>query len=108
MKVLQVNATYGLGSTGTIVRDLKECCEANKIECYVAYALTDEKVERGYKIGNWLSNKLHALLSRIAGKQAYFSYLPTIRFIRYIRNLQPDVVHLHNLHANYINLPMLL
>lgn len=108
MKVLQVNATYGLGSTGTIVRDLKDCCEANKIECYIAYALTDEKVERGYKIGNWLSNKLHALLSRISGKQAYFSYLPTIRFIRYIRNLQPDVVHLHNLHANYINLPMLL
>ena len=108
MKVLQVNATYGLGSTGTIVRDLKECCEANKIECYVAYALTDEKVERGYKIGNWLSNKLHALLSRISGKQAYFSYLPTIRFIRYIKNLQPDVVHLHNLHANYINLPILL
>lgn len=108
MKVLQVNATYGLGSTGTIVRDLKECCEANKIECYVAYALTDEKVEREYKIGNWLSNKLHALLSRISGKQAYFSYLPTIRFIRYIKNLQPDVVHLHNLHANYINLPMLL
>ena len=108
MKVLQVNATYGLGSTGTIVRDLKDCCEANGIECHVAYARTTEKVERGYKIGNWFSNKLHALLSRISGKQAYFSYLPTIRFIRYIRNLQPDVVHLHNLHANYINLPMLL
>ena len=108
MKVLQVNATYGLGSTGTIVRDLKECCEEHGIECYVAYSLTDEKVERGYKIGNRFSNKLHALLSRIAGKQAYFSYLPTLRFIRYIKNLRPDVVHLHNLHANYINLPMLL
>lgn len=108
MKVLQVNATYGLGSTGTIVRDLKECCEANGIECHVAYARTTEKVERGYKIGNWLSNKLHALLSRVAGKQAYFSYLPTLRFIRHMKQLQPDVVHLHNLHANYINLPMLL
>ena len=108
MKVLQVNATYGLGSTGTIVRDLKECCEANGIECHVAYSKSSDKVERGYKIGNWFSNKLHALLSRIAGKQAYFSYLPTLRFIRYIKNLQPDVVHLHNLHANYINLPMLL
>lgn len=35
MKVLQVNATYGLGSTGTIVRDLKHHCQANGIECYV-------------------------------------------------------------------------
>ena len=108
MKVLQVNATYGLGSTGTIVRDLKDCCEANGIECHVAYARTTEKVERGYKIGNWFSNKMHALLSRVAGKQAYFSYLPTLRFIRHMKQLQPDVVHLHNLHANYINLPMLL
>lgn len=108
MKVLQVNATYGLGSTGTIVRDLKECCEANGIECYVAYALASEKVEGGYKIGNWFFNKLHALLARIAGKQAYFSHLPTLMFILYVKKLQPDVVHLHNLHANYINLPMLL
>lgn len=108
MKVLQVNATYGLGSTGTIVRDLKECCEEHGIECYVAYALTDEKVERGYKIGNWFFNKLHALLSRIAGKQAYFSYIPTLWFIHYIKKLQPDVVHLHNLHSNYINLPIFL
>ena len=108
MRVLQVNATYGLGSTGTIVRDLKHYCQANGIECHVAYAKTSEKVDRGYKIGNRFSNKLHALLSRIAGKQAYFSYFPTLRFIRYIKNLRPDVVHLHNLHANYINLPMLL
>ena len=93
MKVLQVNATYGLGSTGTIVRDLKECCEANGIECYVAYALASEKVERGYKIGNWFFNKLHALLARIAGKQAYFSHLPSLLFIRYVKKLQPDVVH---------------
>lgn len=108
MKVLQVNATYGLGSTGTIVRDLKHYCEANGIECHVSYAKSSEKVERGYKIGNWFFNKLHALLSRIAGKQAYFSYLPTLRFIRHMKQIQPDVVHLHNLHANYINLPMLL
>ena len=108
MKVLQINATYGLGSTGTIVRDLKECCEANGIECYVAYAKTSEKVERGYKIGNWFFNKLHALLARIAGKQAYFSVVPTLMFIRFMNKLQPDVVHLHNLHSNYINLPMLL
>ena len=108
MKVLQVNAAYGLGSTGTIVRDLKECCEANGIECYVAYALASEKVEGGYKIGNWFFNKLHALLARIADKQAYFSVIPTLKFIRFMNKLQPDVVHLHNLHSNYINLPLLL
>lgn len=108
MRVLQINATYGLGSTGTIVRDIRQCSEANGIESFVAYAYTNEVIERGYKIGNKFSNTLHALLSRISGKQAYFSYLPTVRFLKYISRIKPDVVHLHNLHSNYINLPMLL
>ena len=108
MKILQVNATYGLGSTGTIVRDIHNFCLAKGHESFVAYAISDSNVVNGYKIGNWISNKLHAVLSRISGKQGYFSFLPTYRFIGYIKNLQPDVIHLHNLHSNYINLPILL
>ena len=108
MKILQINATYGIGSTGTIVRDIQKSCHDSGLECFVAYSLADESVPNGYKIGNWFSNKLHALLSRISGKQGYFSYLPTLFFIRYLRHLQPDIVHLHNLHSNFINLPLLL
>lgn len=108
MKIIQINATYGIGSTGTIVRDIQKSCHDSGLECYVAYSLADESVPNGYKIGNWYSNKLHALLSRISGKQGYFSYLPTLFFIRYLRHLQPDIVHLHNLHSNFINLPLLL
>lgn len=47
MKVLQVNATYGLGSTGTILSDVLEFCEANGIECHVVDALVDS----GYMVG---------------------------------------------------------
>ena len=108
MKILQINATYGIGSTGTIVRDIQRSCCDSGLECYVAYSLADADVPNGYKLGNRLSNKLHALLSRISGKQGYFSYLSTLFFIRYLKQLQPDVVHLHNLHSNYINLPLLL
>lgn len=111
MKVLEINATYANGSTGTIVKDIQQCCEDNGIDCYVAYASSSvpkDKIKNGYKIGNFFSNKLHALLCRINGKQAYFSYLPTLRFLFYLNKLKPDVIHLHNLHSNYINLNMLL
>lgn len=108
MKILQINATYGIGSTGTIVRDIQKSCYDSGLECYVAYSLAEGDVPNGYKIGNWLSNKIHALLSRLSGKQGYFSYLPTLFFIRYLNELQPDIVHLHNLHSNYVNLPILL
>jgi len=111
MKVLQINATYANGSTGTIVQDLQQCCEENGIECHVAYAISripQHEIKNGYKIGNIVSNKLHALLCRINGKQAYFSFLPTLKLLKYIDKIQPDVIHLHNLHSNYINLNMLL
>ena len=109
MKVLQINAVYGQGSTGTIVRDIEHLCEQNDIECYVASP--DPKVreaKRGYVIGNIVDHKLHALLCRINGMQAYFSHFPTWNLCRYIDQIKPDVVHLHNLHSNYIHLNILL
>ena len=109
MKVLQINAVYGQGSTGTIVRDIEKMCEESGIECYVASP--DKKVlkaKHGYVIGNTLDHKIHALLSRIHGKQAYYSHIPTRNLIRWIDEIKPEIIHLHNLHSNYIHLNMLL
>lgn len=108
MKILQINAVYGQGSTGTIVRDIEKMCEESGIECYVASP--DKKVlkaKHGYVIGNTLDHKIHALLSRIHGKQAYYSHIPTRNLIRWIDEIKPEIVHLHNLHSNYIHLNML-
>lgn len=108
MRIVQINAVYGIGSTGTIVRDLQQCCEENGIHCFVAYAYANGEVYKGYKIGSWIENKLHGLLCRIGGKQAYYSRLATRRLIRFLDKIHPDIVHLHNLHSNYIHLNMLL
>ena len=108
MKVLQINAVYGTGSTGTIVRDLQRSCAENDIACYVAYAKASDDVSGGFKIGSKIENFLHAVLCRLAGKQAYFSVFATKRLLHYMDNLNPDVVHLHNLHSNFINLKVLL
>lgn len=59
-------------------------------------------------MGNTLDHKVHALMSRIHGKQAYFSHIPTKNLLRWMDKVRPDIVHLHNLHSNYINLNMLL
>lgn len=109
MRILQINAVYGQGSTGTIVRDIEQLCFKSGIECYVASP--DPKVreaKHGYVIGNALDHKLHAILSRIHGKQAYYSHIPTRNFLKWIDEIKPDIVHLHNLHSNYIHLNMLL
>ena len=109
MRVLQVNAVYGVGSTGVIVEDIHKLSIEKGIESYVAYSTTNKsEVPNGYRIGNNLGKKIHALFSRINGKQGYFSRLSTRKFLKYIDKIKPDIVHLHNLHSNYINLNMLL
>lgn len=109
MKVVQINAVYGKGSTGTIVRDIEQLCFQSGIECYVACPDTQVREARhGYVIGNTLDHKLHAALSRLHGKQAYFSHIPTRNLLRWLDQIKPDIVQLHNLHSNYIHLNMLL
>lgn len=109
MKVLQINATHSIGSTGTIVCDIKDCCEKEGIECHIAYSLAlEQNPSHSYQIGNVLDHKIHALLCRINGNQGYFSHISTKALLNYIEKLNPDIVHLHNLHSNYLHLNMLL
>lgn len=46
-------------------------------------------------------------MSRITGLQGYFSKVGTKKLINFIRKQNPDVVHIRNLHSNYVNMPML-
>ena len=109
MRVLQINATYALGSTGTIVRDIHHLCGENGIESFVVFSTgAAESPDCFYRMGTMIDHKIHALLCRVAGKQAYFSNAATRRLFSYIDSVKPDVVHLHNLHSNYINLNLLL
>ena len=108
MKVLQINAVYGYKSTGLIVRDIYNASMADGIDAYAAYQFTSERVENGIGLGNWIDRKIHALRTRIDGKQGYSSKCVTHKFIKKLREIKPDVIHLHNLHANYINLPLLM
>ena len=108
MKILQVNAVYGYKSTGTIVKDIDELVRSNGDESFVAYQTCNVKPLNGYRVGNIIDWKLHALFSRFFGRQAYYSKRATKKLLKWIDNIRPNIVHLHNLHSNYINLPLLL
>ncbi len=108
MKILQINAIYGCKSTGIIVKDIDFLLQYSGYESYIAYQNATEEPLFGYKIGNSIDYKMHAFLTRLLGKQAYFSTTSTKSLIKYINEIQPDIVHLHNLHNNYLNLNLLL
>lgn len=108
MKVVQINAVCGYGSTGRTCVELSKKMTEKGIENYIFYGNGKSEYPLGERINSDFGVKLHGLLSRITGKQAYFSFLPTRRLIKRMKQIKPDVVHLRNLHANFINLKMLL
>ena len=107
MTILQINTTFGYGSTGSIVESLYELSRLNGIQAYAAYQRANKPVLNGYQLGNILDWKLHALLTRITGKQGFYSTIATKRFLRWCDAIHPNIIHVHNLHSNFINLPLL-
>jgi glycosyltransferase involved in cell wall biosynthesis len=110
MKIVQINAVYGVGSTGRIAQDIATQLRKQGHEAYVFWAIhgREDGNDHLLRVGNTLDHKLHALLRRLDGKQGWHSKAATKKLCRELLQIQPDVVHLHNLHSNYIHLPYLL
>ena len=109
LKIVQINAVYNIGSTGRTTAEMHEALQKAGHESFVVYSQTNvNNAENTYHIGSPLDIKIHGFLSRLWGKQGYFSINSTKNLLKFLDEISPDVVHLRNLHGNYINLPMLL
>lgn len=108
MKVLQINSVCGRGSTGRIVVALHDALHARGEACRVIYGRGAHPSEvNAHRIGTPLSTGMHAALSRVTDRQGFYSARPTRQLIAEIKRLRPDLIHLHNLHGYYLNLPIL-
>lgn len=109
MRILQINAVLKIASTGRTTSEMGDFLRREGHTCSAAYSVgPSDHPEFEYQIGSKMDTKLHGLLSRVSGKQGYFSKAATRKLLSFTDEFAPDVVVLHNLHANYIHLPMLL
>lgn len=108
MKVFQINSTCGFGSTGRIAVDILRELEKNGDEGIIAYGRNSapENVN-SYRIGSDLDVKIHGVLSRITDRQGFYSTSATKKLIQKIKEYNPDIIHLHNIHGYYLNIAVL-
>ena len=108
MKVLLINSVCGVGSTGKICVDLAKCLKESGHDCVIAYGRGEAKGwDKTYKITSSLGNKIHYIKSRLFDKHGLGSTRETKRFIKFINEYNPDVIHLHNIHGYYLNYKIL-
>ncbi|GBF12468.1 glycosyltransferase [Tepidibacillus sp. HK-1] len=108
MKVLQINSVCGIGSTGRIVTDIHNILIEQGHESYIAYGRDLSKnCDTSIKIGSKIDNYSHVALTRIFDKHGFGSKKATQKFIEKVKELDPDIIHLHNIHGYYINIEVL-
>lgn len=96
-------------STGDIVYNLYNYINSSGNDAAVCYGRGPKINEKNiFKFGIDAETYLHALLTRITGFTGCFSYFSTRRLIRFIKKYKPDVVHIHELHAYFVNIKPLL
>ena len=107
-RVILVNTVVGTGSVGRLTEGLYHTLEDNGYECMVAYG-RDSAPEgmNSYRIGTDVDVYIHGALSRLLDRHGFYSKHATEEFIRVIEDYQPDIIHFHNVHGYYLNLPVL-
>jgi len=107
LKVLQINTVCGRGSTGGIAVNINENLIKNGHTGIVAYGVGSCGYKHSHKIGGKANYYFHNIMSRIFGHEGFYSRVATRRFIRWIKNYKPDIIHLHNIHGHYVNVKLL-
>lgn len=107
--LLQINSVVNTGSTGRIAEQLGQLAMNQGWDSYIAYGReARESKSKLIKIGNKWNVNLHAIVSILTDRHGLFSKSATNMFLKQIDEINPDVVHLHNIHGYYINVPILL
>lgn len=111
MRIVQINGG-AKGSTGKIMMGIADVARAQGHEVMCASPITTTNRDAGedcgyYRIGTFNSRRVNVALARITGFNGCFAWFETYKLLKKIDEFKPDIIHLHNLHDSYINLPML-
>ena len=107
-KLLQINVVANIGSTGRIAENIGKLAISQGWESYIAYGRGEPKsASKLIRVGSDSDMYIHALQSRLLDNHGLASVAATKRFVEEIKRINPDVIHLHNIHGYYLNYKIL-
>lgn len=106
--LLQINSVVNFRSTGTIVENIGRTAISQGWESYIAFGLNERPSQSNLiRIGTDWDVYLHGLKTRIFDRHGLGSTNATEKLIKQIKEIKPDIIHLHNIHNYYINIEVL-
>ena len=108
--LLQINIASNWGSTGKIMEQIGLCAQSHGWKSYVTYgrkAYYNPSKNNVIRVGTTFDAYEHYAENLFLDNEGLASRHATQRFLKKVDEIQPDVVHLHNIHDHYLNYPML-
>lgn len=108
MKLLEINVCSGKLSTGRIVSDIATefIIQGNEAIIATSYDYKETSCPV-YVISNKKQNYIDGIKTRLFDNAGFNNKKATIKFVKWIKGYNPDIIHLHNLHGYYINIEIL-
>ncbi len=110
MKYLIINSVCGMRSTGKIVAQEADSLIRKGHTVKILYGrgkVPEHYQDISFRVGNDLDVIWHVIESRLFDNSGFASRHVTKNVVRMIKEYDPDVIHLHNVHGYYINISIL-
>lgn len=107
--LLQINAALNKGSTGRIAEQIGILAQKQGWEVYIAHGAryTNKSDLNTVQVVTKTGEKLHAIKSLLFDSHGLGSKKATKKFVERIKEIKPDIIHLHNIHGYYLNYKVL-
>lgn len=108
-RLLLVNAALNMGSTGVIAEQIGVLAKSKGWEAYMVHGARYKAASQLNAIQSvsLLQEDIHGLESFLMDRHGLSSRFSTKALIRKIKEISPDIIHLHNIHGYYLNYQLL-
>lgn len=106
--LLQINVVVNSGSTGRIAEEIGQTAMAQGWKSVIAFGRNKRPSQSELiKIGTDWDMRIHGLQTRLFDRHGLASKSATKKLVRQIEKINPDIIHLHNIHGYYLNIEIL-
>lgn len=108
-RLLQLDSCLGRGSTGRIAETIGHLASQRGWDCYMAHGsrYVGESAMQSHQVGGMGDEYLHYAKSMLFDAHGLGSIHATKKFVAWMEQIAPDVVHLHNIHGYWMNYEVL-
>lgn len=107
--LLQINAALNRGSTGRIAEQIGLLAIEQGWNVYIAHGAryTNRSGLNAIQVVTKVEEKQHAIKSMLFDSHGLGSKKATKKLVERIKEIKPDIIHLHNIHGYYLNYKVL-